>query len=209
MARLERGPGDVRPSMPLAVLRSYGSARRRTPHRRAVPGPDPDGRIDPSGLVKGWAVDRVGALLSGAGLRHWCVNAAGDVLVHGQARPGEGWTIGIVDPRRRERLVDTLTLTVGAVATSGSAERGDHIWGPPTEEDGRRGDEVLSVSVTARDIVERRRPGHGRVRPRAARGGWLGGFPGVEGLVVLADGTVEPTSGWPGSAGPALDEGGR
>jgi thiamine biosynthesis lipoprotein len=206
MARLSAGASTLA-DMPVEVIevlrecvlagrRTGGLFRARTPH----------GRVDPAGLVKAWAVERVGALLLQASLRHWCVNAAGDVLAHGQARPGEGWSVGIVDPRQRERLVDTLILTVGAVATSGSAERGDHIWAPSASASSR---EVLSVSVTARSIVEADVLATAAVARGRDAAAWLGEFPGVEGLVVLADGSLEATSGWPGSAAVTSLDGGR
>src|SRR4051812_47314477 len=53
-------------------------------------GREPGGRLDPTGLVKGWALARVGRILTAAGLAAWCVNAAGDLLVR-----GSGWRIGI------------------------------------------------------------------------------------------------------------------
>jgi thiamine biosynthesis lipoprotein len=205
MARLSAGHATLAdmPIEVLEVLRECVLADRRTGglFRPRTPA----GKVDPTGLVKAWAVERVGGLLSEASLRHWCLNAAGDVLAHGQARPGEGWSVGIVDPRHRERLVDTLVLTVGAVATSGSAERGDHIWSPA----GAASREVVSVSVTARSIVEADVLATAAVARGRDAAEWLGDVPGVEGLVVLADGSLETTSGWPGSAAAVLVGGGR
>lgn len=66
------------------------------------------------------------------GLADWCVNAGGDVLVSGSPTPGSGesWRAGIVDPADRRTLLAGFPLGGGkvALATSGSAERGDHIW---------------------------------------------------------------------------------
>jgi thiamine biosynthesis lipoprotein len=206
MARLSSGRATLAdmPTEVLEVLRECVLAGRRT--GGLFRARTPDGPVDPTGLVKAWAVERVGALLSQASLRHWCVNAAGDVLAHGQARPGEGWSVGIVDPRQRERLVDTLVLTVGAVATSGSAERGEHIWTPSRSASDR---DVRSVSVTARSIVEADVFATAAVARGRDAAEWLGDVPGVEGLVVLADGSLETTSGWPGSAAGVLVDGGR
>lgn len=153
-----------------------------------------DGRVDPTGLVKGWAVDRVGRILTEAGLRHWCINAAGDVLVHGQARPGEGWTVGIVDPLQSGRLIDTVTLTVGALATSGSAERGGHIW---DRAHGRAARGVIAATVQARDIVRADVLATAAVVRGRDAVAWLETCAGVEGLVVHDDGSVAVTSGWP------------
>jgi FAD:protein FMN transferase len=84
------------------------------------------GRLDPSGFVKGWAIDRAAELLEGAGARRFCINAGGDVLVRG----GDIWRIGIQHPRARGRLAGVVALTDGAIATSGAYERGPHIVDP-------------------------------------------------------------------------------
>ncbi|MGX5716114.1 FAD:protein FMN transferase [Arthrobacter sp. MAHUQ-56] len=113
----------------------------------------PDGVLDLSGLVKGHAIREAGTSLLALGRRDWCLNAGGDVLVSGSPRPGSGqpWKAGIVDP------ADRLTLLTGyglagstrhsALATSGSAERGEHIWRVGG------GTEFVQVSVAAPDIV--------------------------------------------------------
>ena len=45
----------------------------------------PAGSIDPSGLVKGWAVDRAAAILDEAGLHNYAVSAGGDMRIRGRA----------------------------------------------------------------------------------------------------------------------------
>jgi thiamine biosynthesis lipoprotein len=114
----------------------------------------PDGVLDLSGTVKGYAIRRAGAALRGLGLEDWCLNAGGDVLVSGSPEPGSGvpWQAGIVDPADRRRLATAVPLggasRFTALATSGSAERGDHIW---TAGAGRA--DFVQVSVVALDIV--------------------------------------------------------
>ena len=103
--------------------------------------PDADGvlRYDPTGLVKGWAVDRAAGTLTGLPFTAWSVNAGGDVLVgrHAHVRP-EGadaapWRVGVEDPRDRSRMVAVVPLVEGAVATSGTAARGAHLFDPIAE----------------------------------------------------------------------------
>ena len=67
-------------------------------------------------------------------------------------RPGRAraWTVGIAHPHRAGVLLDTLTLTAGAVATSGTAERGEHIWDPVHRRPARG---LAAATVAARDIV--------------------------------------------------------
>jgi thiamine biosynthesis lipoprotein len=103
-----------------------------TPHR-------PDGVIDLSGIVKALAMDAAGELLAGSG--DWVLNAGGDVLTSGRAA-----MVGITDPFDRSRLLTSVRLGESrrAVATSGSAERGDHIWGSS---------EFAQVTVVADNII--------------------------------------------------------
>ena len=95
----------------------------------------PGGQFDPSGYVKGWAVERAAALLAGAGSADHVVNGGGDVqCAGGRGRDGgrEPWRIGIADPLRPGRLALVVGASDCAVATSGTAERGPHILDPHT-----------------------------------------------------------------------------
>jgi thiamine biosynthesis lipoprotein len=106
-----------------------------------------DGTLDPTGVVKGWAAERAGRVLSAAGLANHCVNAAGDVALAGRPAEDRGWGIGITDPRRAGALlgvVEAPACETFAVATSGIAERGRHIRDPRT---GRAVESVLSATV--------------------------------------------------------------
>jgi FAD:protein FMN transferase len=194
MARLSAGQARLAdmPSEVLEVLRLCAQWGGRTEGRFTAR--DPDGSVDPSGLVKSWAAQQVGRRLLTAGMRHWCVNAAGDVLVHGQARPGEGWAIGIQHPLRPELLVDTVTLTAAAVATSGTAARGRHVWDPMT---GRPAVGIASVTVIARDLVRADVLATAAVAHGPGAAAWLEAIPGIEALVVSDDGDATSTAGWP------------
>lgn len=94
-----------------------------TPHR-------PDGVIDLNGIVKALAMDDAGTVLTDAGLNDWCLNVGGDVLCAGSEPGGDAWSVGVVDPLDRSAVLFAVNLPTGyaAVATSGTAERGDHIW---------------------------------------------------------------------------------
>ncbi len=124
----------------------------------------PDGVLDLSGIIKGYAIQQAGDALLALGFEDWCLNAGGDVLVNGSPGPGTGtgtgtgthWQAGIVDPQDRGTLMAGYALggsgTKRALATSGSAERGDHIWGVRSRtEAGGAG--FRQVSVAAADIV--------------------------------------------------------
>lgn len=120
--------------------------------------PDPDGarRFDPTGLVKGWAVQRAGRELAGLPGVSWCINAGGDVLAgrHAHVPPNGAdarpWRIGIEDPHDRTRIVQVVQLLDGGVATSGTAARGAHLLDPRTGAPvGRPG----STSVVGPDLL--------------------------------------------------------
>ncbi|MBM7439683.1 FAD:protein FMN transferase [Streptomyces sp. HB132] len=95
----------------------------------------PEGTLDPSGLVKGWATEAASRLLQEAGAHHTCVNGGGDVQLRGSAVPGTPWRVGIAHPLRPGELVTVVTAHDDlAVATSGTAERGAHIFDPHSGE---------------------------------------------------------------------------
>jgi thiamine biosynthesis lipoprotein len=89
------------------------------------------GGLDPTGLVKGWVASRALAVLVDAGVAGAMVNAGGDVATAGEPTPGEPWRIGVTNPDDRTLLLCAVT-SPGAVATSGTYERGAHIFNPFT-----------------------------------------------------------------------------
>ena len=93
-----------------------------------------DGGFDPSGLVKGWAADKCADLLVALGIEHVQVNAAGDLSLRGGFYDGvvKPWSIGVVNPDNRTEVVKIYEITNGAIATSGTYERGAHINDPYT-----------------------------------------------------------------------------
>lgn len=150
----------------------------------------PGGMWDPSGLVKGWAVERAGQWLREVVDVDWCLNAGGDVLV--VCPSNEPFTVGIQDPRDPGTVVASVSRTGGAVATSGTAARGAHLYDPRT---GRPAvSRWLSVSVTGPSLE------YADVLATAA---FVAGddwptmlLPEYEGLGILADGNLFTTAGW-------------
>ncbi len=93
------------------------------------------GGFDPSGYVKGWAADRVTAILSAAGCENVQVNAAGDLTLRGgviEKGVTGPWKIGVVNPDNRQEVLRIFEIHDGAIATSGTYERGAHIFDPST-----------------------------------------------------------------------------
>lgn len=120
----------------------------------------PDGVVDLTGIVKAHAIREAGTSLPALGLKDWCLNAGGDILVDGSPAPGSArpWLAGIIDPEDRTTLLTAFPLgSKGkhALATSGTNERGHHIWsaGLPAARDTSRDAGFRQVSVAAADII--------------------------------------------------------
>ena len=95
-----------------------------------------EGGFDPSGLVKGWAADKCADMLVAAGAENVQVNAAGDLSLRGGFLDSDGvvkpWPIGVVNPNNKLEVVKVYEISDGAIATSGTYERGAHIHDPLT-----------------------------------------------------------------------------
>jgi FAD:protein FMN transferase len=107
------------------------------------------GRFDPSGLVKGWAIDRACSILDRHGLRNYFVDAGGDVQTRGSSDEGDPWRVGIRHPVSRSEVVRVILAEDLAVATSGTYEKGEHIVDPHT---GKPVRDWLSFTVVGPDI---------------------------------------------------------
>jgi FAD:protein FMN transferase len=148
------------------------------------------GRLDPSGLVKGWSVDRAAAILDGARLREHAVSAGGDMRLRGGP-----WRVGIQHPRERHRLAAVLDATDLAVATSGAYARGQHVVDPHTC---RPPTGVLSVTVVGPDLAT----ADAYATAAFAMGvdaapHWVARLKGYEAMVVIDDDVVLSTGGFP------------
>lgn len=153
-SRLARGEMSLRDASPGMRGRYEEALEWRLRTNGAFTPERPDGVLDLSGLIKAYAIQDAGTSLLALGRRDWCLNAGGDVLVSGSPIPGGTvpWDTGIVDPLDRGALLAGYPLggrrRHAALATSGSAERGDHIWRRPEE-----GPAFVQVSVAAADIT--------------------------------------------------------
>jgi len=88
-----------------------------------------NGIIDPSGIVKGWAILQAAHMLKEAGCTNFYIDAGGDIQVSG-TKGGNPWRIGIRNPFNRKENVKILAITDKGIATSGTAIRGQHIYDP-------------------------------------------------------------------------------
>jgi FAD:protein FMN transferase len=109
-----------------------------------------NGCLDPSGYVKGWAAERAADVLRRAGAAHFALNLGGDVVCAGGSSADEPWRIGVRHPAEAMRMAFVLGIRNGAVATSGSYERGDHVVDART---GRPANDWQSITVVAPDLA--------------------------------------------------------
>jgi FAD:protein FMN transferase len=107
------------------------------------------GGFDPTGLVKGWAVERSLAVLRGSGVAAAMVNGGGDLAAFGSPAPGRRWRVGIRHPWRAGSLAGIIEVEA-AVATSGSYERGPHLIDPAT---GLASGRAASATVTGPSLA--------------------------------------------------------
>jgi thiamine biosynthesis lipoprotein len=116
----------------------------------AVPAPNGT-RFDPSGLVKGWAIEKAAGILETHGCANFCLNAGGDIALRGSPTAGEPWRIGIRHPDDATALATVITAPDRlAVATSATYERGAHIIDPRT---GQATTALASATIVGPDLT--------------------------------------------------------
>jgi thiamine biosynthesis lipoprotein len=188
LGRCELGLEDCPPEV-VEVVELGAAAERESGGTFSIRLPGPDGTrvLDPSGVVKGWAVERAAGPLRALPGTDFCLSAGGDMTCRTLDPASPPWRIGIEDPADPTRVLAVVPVFTGAVATSGTAHRGEHLVDART---GRAPTGVASVTVVAAsltwaDIDATAAYAHGA---NAAR--WLETRPGRTGLVVWPDGTT-------------------
>lgn len=151
------------------------------------------GRLDPTGLVKGWSIERASQLLSAAGIAAHCINGGGDVQAVGEPEPGRPWNVGINHPLHPGALASVVAIRDGAVATSGIAERGLHVFDPFT---GKPASALASVTVVGADLTRADAYATAALAMGQSARDWLESLGGYEGFAVAADGSGWRTSGY-------------
>jgi thiamine biosynthesis lipoprotein len=102
--------------------------------------------VDPAGFVKGWAAELAAQNLDRAGLQQWYLSVGGDIQTRGTSGDGSSWRVAIADPNSEDACAMRAVVEVNgeAVATSGTAARGRHLWDART---GRSSDALSSMTV--------------------------------------------------------------
>ncbi|GAA4635313.1 hypothetical protein GCM10023196_080280 [Actinoallomurus vinaceus] len=212
LARGEVGVGDCAPE----VGEILALCERLTEETDGCFSAYPGGALDPSGVVKGWAIERAAGILRAAGSLNHHVNGGGDIRLTGGPEPGRPWRVGIADPLRPGTVATVVAGRDMAVATSGTAERGAHILDPRTGRPvagGLASVTVVGPSLTLADAYATA----AFVMGEAARD-WIEGLPGYEAYGIgldgrtwtttglRADGPAQPSTG-PGPGRPARSSG--
>jgi len=158
-----KGEGSLpRPDTVSAALARVGYGYvRLDPAARTVRFTRPGIELDPGGIGKGYAVDRMVDVLKRAGVDIALVSAAGSSIYGLGAPPDapQGWPITIRTPRNLEAAAATVFLKDGSLSTSGSYEKFfwadgrtySHIIDPRT---GYPAKGTASVSVLAPKTID-------------------------------------------------------
>ena len=159
----------------------------------------PQNTFDPSGVVKTWAAKRAAEYILQSGIKDFTMNAGGDVWLSNDLTVNQEWRIGISKPISIAApdagvltVIDLKGTNFRAMATSGSAERGEHIWNPKAAGKAAPTD-LVQVSVVAEDLIT------ADVWATAAfaagqRGvSLLNEVPGIEALFIMANGDLAAT----------------
>ncbi len=151
------------------------------------------GGVDPTGLVKGWATQEALLVLQDSGVAAAMINGGGDVATFGCRHGDRPWVVGIRDPGDAGSCVCAVA-SPGAVATSGSYERGLHVRDP--RNDGGV-DDVRSVTVVGPDLALADALATGVAAGGVDAVALVEAVPGYSALVVDDQGRLLATEGLP------------
>ncbi len=150
--------------------------------------------FDPSGVVKGWAIQRASDKLKEMGLPNHSVDAGGDIALSGHNEKNEDWHIGIKNPFKQDEIIKVLLLTDMGIATSGTYIRGQHIYNPYHPDDTIT--EIVSLTVLAQNVFEADR----FATPAFAMGRkgieFIQDKEGLEGYMIDSDGVATYSDGF-------------
>lgn len=153
----------------------------------------PDGTVDPSGIVKGWAIRNAARMLIAAGEQNFFIDAGGDIQSRGQDAGGRDWSAGIRNPFDASGIVKVVYPRGSGIATSGTSARGQHIWNPH-----RTGPitDVVSITVIGRDVLEADRFATAAFAMGLRGIDFVESHPGLEGYQIDAAGVATMTTGF-------------
>lgn len=154
----------------------------------------PDGSCDPSGIVKGWAIQESAKLVERMGYENYFIDVGGDIQSSGVDEEGNAWTIGIRNPFNTSEIIKVVTPLGHGVATSGSYVRGQHIYNPLQPEHPIH--EIVSLTVVGPNIYEADRFATAAFAMGKSGINFIEHLPGFEGYLVDANAIGTMTSGF-------------
>jgi len=152
----------------------------------------PQGGIDPSGIVKGWALLKASQSLSSLGYENFCIDVGGDVSVRGVNAEGKLWSVGIRNPFTHDEIVKVVYPNRAGIATSGSAARGNHIYNPHAPADHPQ--DIASITVVGPDILEADRFATAAFAMGKEGVQFIEALPGFEAYLIDSSGIATMTS---------------
>jgi len=153
-----------------------------------------DGQLDPSGYVKGWAIQNVAQQLADKGLHNYYVDAGGDMQVSGYNAEGQPWIVGIRNPFNRDEIVKRVSLQDCGMATSGTYIRGEHIYNPRQPD--QKPQAFVSLTVIGPNIVDADRYATAAFAMGKAGMMFLARLNGFEAYAIDPDGIATFTPGF-------------
>lgn len=150
--------------------------------------------LDPSGLVKGWAIYNAARMLHDMGFAHYYVDAGGDIQTSGYNAKGNSWNIGIRNPFNRREIIKTLAVKDKGVATSGTYIRGQHIYNPYRQTEAIT--DIVSLTVIGPNIYEADRFATAAFAMGEKGIMFIEHLPGFDGYIINQKGTATYTSGF-------------
>jgi len=153
----------------------------------------PDGSIDPSGIVKGWAIWKASELLKKEGHEYFFIDVGGDIQGAVAANADNIWRVGIRNPFKHEEIIKVLSIQNEGIATSGTYERGAHIYNPhdPSEKQSQ----IVSLTVIGPNIYEADRFATAAFAMGVDGITFIEQLVGFEGYMINAEGIATMTSG--------------
>ena len=152
-----------------------------------------NGVLDPSGIVKGYAINNGANILVQKGYKNIYVEIAGDIQVFGNNGKDNFWKIGIQNPFNLEEIIKVVKLKDKGIATSGTYIRGSHIINPKKK---KPAEDIVSITVIGPNVYEADRFATAAFAMGKKGIRFIEGLKGFEGYMIQKDKTAVYTSGF-------------
>jgi thiamine biosynthesis lipoprotein len=141
------------------------------------------GALDTAGYVKGYAIAKAVSRMREVGVRDFVLNVGGDSFNAGRASAARPWRVAIADPTQSHAVAELVEAENLAVATSGTTQRGEHIWRISP-------DELASFSVIGPEATLA--DAYSTIGFAMGESGidWVSGHEGYRCVVIRADGSI-------------------